>query len=239
MSKQKRKQQKTARKAARKAERKAEQRAAVQHRTEQVAAKLRGDEKVMRLAHEILTKKIWPANLSLDEAIDVVAVVAKALVLSNTADDDPAARADMIMMFEERFAEVLADIYPADLDGDLDGDLEADGPFVWLVPPQGRITEPVGILWDGSHAENSVDVVLGTDLLAMRSEISEMRDDEDGPCVIEGIDGLAIIDPEWDGAETVTCANPECGEVHNVHLRVAENLFAQAKQRAEQREAPN
>lgn len=187
----------------------------------------RGDEKVLRLAHEILIKKIDPAKLSLDEAIDVVAFVAKAIVLSNTADDDPEDRAGMIAWIEERFIEVLSDIDPS-----------TDHAHAWFVSPQGLITEPIGILWSGTHEEDSVQVVLGAELASFRAELSEMKDAPEVH-VIEGIEGVAITDPDWDGSPTVTCANPDCGKVHDVHLMVAENLFERAKQSAEQQSAPN
>lgn len=176
-------------------------------------------EKVTRIAHEILTKKIEPANLSLDEAIDVVSIVVKAIVLSNTSDDDPEDRTGMIEWIVEHFVEELMDIDPS-----------ADHAHAWIISPQGRITEPVGILWTGSHEEDSVKVVLGTDLTPFMAEMKDAADVH----VIEGVEGIAMIDSEWDGTPTITCDNPECGRIHDVHLMVAENLFEQAKQRAKQ-----
>jgi hypothetical protein len=184
------------------------------------------DDPLMRLAHEIFVKKIGPAHLTLEEAVDVVAYVVKAIVISNTDDDDPEDRSGMIAWIEERFSEALSDIDPS-----------AAQWRVWLVPPQGRITEPFGILWSGTHEEDSVQTMIGTELVSLREEIPEMKDA--GVHVIEGVEGIAIIDPEWDGKLTVPCENPQCLNTHDVHLLIAENLFALAKQHSAQRAAPN
>src|SRR5680860_75704 len=138
----------------------------------------RGDEKVMRLAHKILTQVIEPANLKLEEAIDVVAIVAKAIVLSNTADDEPEDRSDMIDWIETRIVEVLMDIDPL-----------ADHAHLWLIPPQGLITEPFGILWDGSYEESSVKGVLGAELTLLRTEYAETKD-KPGVIIVEGVEGV-------------------------------------------------
>jgi hypothetical protein len=187
------------------------------------------DDPLMRLAHEIFVKKIGPARLTLEEAVDVVAYVVKAIVISNTDDDDPEDRSGMIAWIEERFIDALADIDPSTD--------QADQTHVWLVPPQGLITEPFGIMWSGAHEENSVQTMIGTELVSLREEISEMKDA--GVHVIEGVEGVAIIDPEWDGEPTVPCENPQCSNTHDVHLLVAENLFTLAKQHSAQRAAPN
>jgi len=187
----------------------------------------RGDEKVMRLAHKILTQVIEPANLKLEEAIDVVAIVAKAIVLSNTADDEPEDRSDMIDWIETRIVEVLMDIDPL-----------ADHAHLWLIPPQGLITEPFGILWDGSYEESSVKGVLGAELTLLRTEYAETKD-KPGVIIVEGVEGVAIIVPDWDGEDTVMCANPQCGNVHDAHLSVAEELFQQTVERRRRRAAVN
>ena len=187
----------------------------------------RGDTKVMRLAHKILTQTIWPANLQLEEAIDVVAFVAKVLVLSNTSDEDPVDRSSLIDEIEERFIEVLLDIDPL-----------ADRAHFWLVQPQGRITEPFGILWDGLYEESSVKGVLGAELALLRTEYSEVQD-MTGMILIEGVEGVAVIVPDWDGEDTVTCENPACGNVHDAHLMVAEELFQQTVERRRQRATVN
>lgn len=181
---------------------------------------------IMRLAHEIFIKKIGPSKLTLEEAVDVLAYVAKAIVISNTADDDPDDRSGMIAWIEERFIDALDEINPS-----------ADQVCVWLVPPQGLITEPFGIVWSGEHEENSVQTMMGKELDALHEEIPEMK--EAGVRVTEGVEGVAILDPEWNGDPIVSCANPECGNTHDVHLLVAENLFALAKQRSAQRAASN
>lgn len=188
------------------------------------------DEKVMRLAHRILTKTIEPANLTLEDAIDVLTTVAKAIVLSNTSDEDLEDRSGMIGWFQESFVEGLDAIDPL-----------ADLPHAWIVPPQGLITEPVGILWSGSHEPDDdecegVQVVLGAELEMLRAEIAE---DPANVIVTEGVEGIAAIDPSWDGEDTVMCANPACGKTHDVHLKVAENLFQQAVEQRRHREAPN
>jgi hypothetical protein len=197
----------------------------VQQTTEQ-----RRDEKVKRLAHHILTKTIDPANLQLEEVVDVLTIVAKAIVLSNTSDEDLEDRAGMIGWIQEHFVMGLDAIDPL-----------ADLPHAWIVPPQGLITEPVGILWSGwsgLHDEDAddVQVVLGAELEMLRAEIAE---DPTGVIVTEGVEGVAVIDPEWDGEDTATCANPQCGKVHDAHLRVAENLFQQAVERRRSAPPPN
>ena len=186
-----------------------------------------GEEKVMRLAHKILTQVIEPANLKLDEAIDVVAIIAKAIVLANTSDDDPEDRSDMIDWIETRVIEALMDIDPF-----------ADREHLWLVPPQGLITEPFGILWDGLYEESSVKGVLGAELTLLRTECAEAQDKTD-MIIIEGVEGVAVIVPDWDGEDTVKCDNPQCGNVHDVHLKVAEELFQQTVERRRQRAAAN
>jgi len=194
------------------------------------------DEKVMRLAHRILTKTIEPANLKLEDVVDVLTFIAKAIVLSTTSDDDQEDRSGMIGWIEERFVMGLAEIDPL-----------AEVPRVWLVPPQGLITEPFGILWSGSRDDNEdadesagegvgVQVVLGAELEMLRAEIA---DAPAGVIVTEGVEGVAGLDPEWDGESTVTCANPQCGKIHDAHLRVAENLFQQAVERRRLTTAPN
>ena len=197
------------------------------NKQKQVKEDQRADTKVMRLAHKILTQTIWPANLQLEEAIDVVALVAKALVLSNTSDEDPVDRSSMIEEIEERLVEVLMDIDPL-----------ADRAHLWLVPPQGLITEPFGILWDGAYEEHSVKGVLGAELALLRTEYTESKD-KTAVIIIEGAEGVAVTVPDWDGEDTVTCANPECGRVHDVHLQVAEELFQQTVERRRQRLAAN
>lgn len=186
-----------------------------------------GDTKVMRLAHHILTKTIEPAHLKLEDVVDVLTAVAKAIVLSNTSDEDLEDRSGMIAWIEERFVTGLAAIDPLDAPA-----------HAWIVSPQGSITEPVGIFWSGSFedAEQGVQVVLGADLALLQAEIAE---DPAGVIVTEGVEGIAVIDPEWDGEPTVVCANPQCGKVHDAHLRVAENLFQQAADRRRQVGAAN
>lgn len=196
-------------------------------RKKQKQVKQRGDEKVMRLAHKILTQVIDPANLKLEEAIDVVAIVAKALVLANTEDDDPEDRSNMIDWIEERLVEVLMDIDPL-----------AVREHLWLVPPQGLITEPFGILWDGLYEENSVKGVLGAELEHIRTEYAETQA-KTGMILIEGLEGVANIVPDWDGEDTIMCANPQCGNVHDAHLSVAEELFQLTVERRRQRAAAN
>ena len=188
------------------------------------------EEKVMRLAHHILTKTIDPANLKLEEVIDILGILAKSIVLSNTEDDDLEDRSEMIAWIEERFVESLAVIDPFDNLDNLDDLDDLDEPaHAWLVSPQGAITEPIGILWSGSHDDmDDVQVVLGADLVALRAEIAGNPADV---IVIEGVEGVAVVDPEWDGEPTATCENPQCGKVHDVHLSVAESLFQQAVER--------
>lgn len=60
------------------------------------------NEKVLRLAHRILTQEVWPANLTkLDDAFDVVFVLLKALIKSNAKDSGDFA--GMVAYVEERF----------------------------------------------------------------------------------------------------------------------------------------
>ncbi len=183
------------------------------------------DPKPLRLAHKILTKTIWPANLQLEDAIETLALVAKALVLSHTADDEPVDRSNLIAAIEEHFSEILADIDPL-----------ADRAHLWLVSPQGLITEPFGILWDGGYEESSVKCVLGAELDLLRTEHVAAQA-ATGAIIIEGVDGVAATIPDWDGEDTSTCE--ECDEVHNVHLAVAEGLFQQTVERRQQRLVAN
>ena len=185
------------------------------------------EEKVMRLAHKI-TQLIEPADLTLEDAIEVVAIVAKVVVLSNTSDDDPEDRSEMIECATAHLAERLMEIDPI-----------SDHAHLWLIPPQGAITEPFGIFWDGSYDEDtSVKGLLGDELEAIRNEYAETLS-ETGIVIVEGLDGVASIIPDWDGEDTVKCANPECGNVHDVHLMVAEELFQMAIERRDQRGAAN
>ena len=186
-----------------------------------------GDTKVMRLAHKILTQMIWPANLQLEDAIEVISLVAKSLVLSNTSDEDPVDRSSLIDEIGTHFLGVLMDIDPL-----------ADRAHLWLVPPQGLITEPFGILWDGAYEEDSVKGVLGAELTLLRTEYSKEQD-KTGVIIIEGVEGVAATDPDWDGDDNVRCGNPECGKLHNIHLNVAEDIFQQAVEQRRQRAAVN
>lgn len=186
------------------------------------------EEKVLRLAHKILMQTIEPADLMLEDAIEVVSIVAKAVVLSNTSDDDPEDRSDMIECVTEQFAERLMEIDPL-----------LDHAHLWLIPPQGLITEPFGVFWDGSYDEDtSVKGLLGDELEAIRNEYAETLG-QTGIVVVQGLDGVASVIPDWDGEDTVKCANPECGNVHDVHLMVAEELFQMAIERRDQRVAAN
>lgn len=178
--------------------------------------------KVMRLAHKILLKTIGPAKLQLEEAVDVAILLIKALVLSNTEDDDPDDRAELIAWVEERFIEAMFDLNP-----------NAERAHAWLVAPQGLITEPVGFLWAGS-ADDRVEVLIGMELDALRAELSS-KEEETRVIVTEGVEGIALTDPDWDGESTIACANPTCRNRHDVHLLVAESLFQQAKQQQQQR----
>ena len=118
--------------------------------------KERSAAKVARIAHEILTQTIWAANLKLEEEIEVLAIVAKEIVLSSTSDEDPEDRSNLIDAVEgDHFISILTEIDPL-----ADPALE-DRAHLWLVPPQGDITEPFGILWDGGYEEDSVKGVLG------------------------------------------------------------------------------
>ena len=183
-------------------------------------------EKVARLAHKILTQTIWPANLKIEEAIDVAIMVVKAIVLSNTSDEDLEGRSGMVEWIEDRVTIALDEIDP----------FAEPSSHAWIVEPQGLITEPVGILWSGSYDDGSVHVALGEELAIIRAELSEPQA---SVIVTEGVEGVAITDPEWDGEDTVQCENPQCGKIHDVHLIVAENLFQQAKQLAARHTSSN
>ena len=103
-------------------------------------------------------------------------------------------------------------------------------PRAWLVPPQGVITEPVGFIWSGID-NDSVQVLLGMDLENLRTELTPALGDTGMTVqVIEGVEGLAMTDPEWDGDPTVLCLNPTCSTRHDVHLLCAERLYEKVKQ---------
>ena len=196
------------------------------HRAPQAKAASR-EEKVRHLAHKI-TQMIEPADLVLEEAIEVVAIVAKAIVLSNTSDEDPEDRSDMIACVTEHFADRLMEIDPV-----------TDHAHLWLIPPQGAITEPFGIFWDGSYDEDtSVKGLLGDELEKIRTQYADTLS-QTGIVIVEGLDGVASIIPDWDGEDTAKCANPECGNVHDVHLMVAEELFQMTIERRDRRGAAN
>jgi len=46
--------------------------------------------------------------------------------------------------------------------------------------------------------------------------------------VVDGVKGLAAVDPEWDGSALFKCENPACGKTHNVDWMVHENLWKKA-----------
>ena len=183
-------------------------------------------ERIPRLAHKILTKMIWPANLNLEEAVDVAITLVKALVLSNSqeeTEEDLDDRGDMISWVEDRFSTAMDDFNP---------DMR---PRAWLVTPQGLITEPTVFLW---RPGGDVEVVLGLDLAETRADFIEKMGSNG--ILTEGVEGLAMTDPEWDGESTVTCDNPECGRAHDVHLMCAENMFQDVKeQQSAAQTAPN
>lgn len=190
------------------------------------------DDKRTSLAQKILSQVIDPAKPTakptLEEVIDALAIVAKSLVLINTADDDPVERSDMIDWILSRFSDQLVEIDPL-----------IDRAHLWLIPPQGAITEPFGIFWDGSYDEDtSVKGLLGDELEQIRNEHATALE-KTGIVIVEGLDGVANIIPDWDGEDTVKCANPECANVHDVHLMVAEELFAMAIERRDRRVAAN
>ena len=184
------------------------------------------EEKVLRLAHKI-TQMIEPADLTLEDAIEVVSIVAKDIVLSHTSDDDPEDRSEMIECATGHFADRLMEIDPI-----------SDHACLWLIPPQGAITEPFGIFWDGSYDDDtSVKGLLGDELERVRNDADTLG--QTGIAIVEGLDGVATIIPDWDGEDTVKCANPECANVHDVHLMVAEQLFAMTIERRHRRGAAN
>jgi hypothetical protein len=175
-----------------------------------------------RIAQKILTRMIVPANLQLEDAVEAVALVLKALVLSNSSEEEPMDRSDLIAWIEGHVLDVLDEIDPCG------PDFEEPPPHFWIVPPQGLITETIGVLWDGSVGEQATDVkvVTGEDLSVIHAECLKTRE-ETGLVIVEGVEGIAIIDPDWDGKATTTCPNPACGKEHDVHLMVAENLYLQ------------
>lgn len=180
------------------------------------------NEKAARLAHKILTETLWPEQLQIEDAMEVVVILAKALVLSNTDDDDADDRAELVEAVQGHFVTALDEINPNFVEHD------HHPAHAWIVPPQGLITEPVGFLWSGC-SDDAVNVLIGAKLDELREEL-EAADEETGVVVIEGVEGLAMTDPQWDGEPTIKCSNPTCSNVHDVHLLVAENLFQQAKQ---------
>jgi hypothetical protein len=177
-------------------------------------------EKTLELAQRILTDTIAPAGLLLEDTVEALAQVLKALVLSNSSDEDPEDRSSLIDTIEGHVLEVLDDIDPAVLEP------TERPPHFWIVPPQGIITETIGILWDGCYGDETsgVRVVTGEELATTRAECLKVQH-ETGMVIVEGIEGLAIVDPDWDGEDTAACSNPACGKHHNVHLMVAEHLF--------------
>jgi hypothetical protein len=185
------------------------------------------DEKVVRLAHKILTQTIWPANLNLEQMTDVLATVLKAIVLSNTEDTEPEDRSGMIEWIGQRLVGSLMTIDP-----------NVGRSRAWIVSPQGRITAPVCFFWAGDVDEDDdeVRISIGTDLAELRAEVERFvaHMTEDGgiaPIVTEGVAGLAMTDPNWDGEEQIACGDPTCTAMHgDAHLLAAEEMFLWAKE---------
>jgi len=92
----------------------------------------------------------------------------------------------------------------------------------WLVRREGR--------WFGIVfvPDNGVSVMPG----AKAEIVRILRETEKETClpfrIVEGVDGIAATDPQWDGSSTFVCANPACPEVHDVHEMVATNLIRRA-----------
>ena len=77
---------------------------------------------------------------------------------------------------------------------------------------------------------------MGAELALLREEFSATRD-KTGAILVEGLEGVAVIVPDWDGEDTVVCE--DCDKVHNVHLTVAEGLFQRTIARRQQRLSAN
>jgi hypothetical protein len=102
-----------------------------------------------------------------------------------------------------------------------------DALCAWFVEPVGSITEPVTFIQ--VPGEGSVRIVVG-DLWATREILRDVSQ-QTGVLLVEidGVDGLAVTDPHWDGQSVFICKNPHCGKLHDVHLNVAQNLFARCR----------
>lgn len=109
----------------------------------------------------------------------------------------------------------------------------------WLVKPAGKITEPIAIIWipgdeDCSPVTRVVRVGNDDGLEKTRASLNETSKETNLPVVItEGVDGIAAMNPDWDGKPSFRCDNPVCGQVHDVHLNFAQNLFAYVSSRSE------
>lgn len=183
-----------------------------------ITAMNRRTKKMFRLVDKIMTKMLLPANLTIEEAVDVAIHMVVAIVVSNTDEANPDERSAMVEQIGPRFIEALME---------LDPNSDLPQPHAWLVPPQGDITEPVCFMWSGVD-EDAVQIVLGDDFESHRQLLAApLGDTGVKVTVIEGVEGLAIADPEWDGEPPS----------HEEDLLYAEKLFWGAKQ--QQSPAPN
>lgn len=103
--------------------------------------------------------------------------------------------------------------------------------WVWYVEPVGKIAEPVTFIADylaNDDPNGNVQVIRGD--LATSREIVRDAARQAGAEVyeVEGVEGIAVVDPHWDGKPVAICRNPTCGTLHDAHLMTAENLYARA-----------
>jgi len=102
---------------------------------------------------------------------------------------------------------------------------------VWYVEPVGKIAEPVTFVagFESDDVEKEVVQMIRGDLATSREIVRETaRKAGTSLYEVEGVEGIAVIDPHWNGGPVAICGDPKCGTVHDVHLMTAENLYARA-----------
>jgi hypothetical protein len=79
-------------------------------------------------------------------------------------------------------------------------------------------------------AERGLQVLTGMTKPVLKKMLCEIREETGLPLrIIDGVDGIAATDPHWDGSSTFFCANPACGEMHDIHEMTAANIIRRVK----------
>ncbi len=89
---------------------------------------------------------------------------------------------------------------------------------VWLTEKASFISIPFNdvLVWWGSA---------GDAIERATRQIAALGFPADDILFIEGVTGIAALDPEWDGSDTFLCEDPDCQIAHSIDQLVAEGLF--------------